>query len=63
MTFAQLSDIERKAYEHYLLAETDEVRQEAIAKLVPGSHIYYHLYFLDRFRRLGASPFSAEEQK
>ena len=30
---------------------------------MPGSHIYYHLYFLDRFRREGAKDFSPEEQK
>lgn len=58
-----LTDSERRAYEAYLLATTDEQRQEAITKLVPGSHIYYHLYFLDRFRRLGGKPFTAEEQK
>ena len=58
-----LSDSERRAYEAYLLATTHEARQEAIARLVLGSHLYYHLYFLDRFRRLGSAPFSAEEQK
>ena len=59
----QLSDTERKAYEAYLLAPTDDLRQEAITKLVPGSHLYYNLYFTDRFRRLGGKKFSQEEQK
>lgn len=58
-----LADQDRKAYEAYLLATTDEQRQEAITKLVPGSHLYYYLYFIDRFRRLGGKPFSAEEQR
>ena len=63
MSDTQLTDTERRAYEAYLLATTDEQRQEAITKLVPGSHLYYNLYFLDRFRRHGGKPFSAEEQR
>ena len=56
-----LTDSERRAYEQYLLADTEQARQEAIARLVPGSAIYYHLYFLDRFRLHAGKPFSTEE--
>jgi len=57
-----LSDSERKAYETYILAATDEARQEAISKLVPGSPLYYNLYFLDRFRIKAGAKFTAEEE-
>ena len=56
-----LTDSERRAYEAYLLATDDTARQEAIAKLVPGSAIYYHLWFLERFRLHAGKPFTAEE--
>jgi hypothetical protein len=32
-------------------------------KLVPGSALYYNLYFLDRFRREGGKKFTSEEEK
>ena len=47
----------------YLLAESEQARQEAIARLVPGSAIYYHLWFLDRFRLHGGKPFTNEESE
>ena len=49
-----LSDSDRKAYEQYILAATDQERQEAIKKLIPGSHLYYQLYFIDRFKAVGS---------
>jgi len=52
---SNLSDSDRKAYELYLFANTDEERAEAIKKLIPGSHLYYHLYFLDKFKQVGAN--------
>lgn len=35
------------------MATTDEERQEAIKKLIPGSQLYYNLYFIDRFKKVG----------
>ena len=56
------TDSERRAFEAYLLSgDSDEARNEAIAKLVPGSHLWYYLYFIDRFRRLGGAPLTQEE--
>ena len=55
------SDVERRAFEAYLLADSDEDRTEAIAKLVPGSHLWYYLYFMDRFRREGGKELTGEE--
>ena len=55
------SDGERRAFEGYLLADSDAARTEPIAKLVPGSHLWYFLYFMDRFRREGGKPLTAEE--
>ena len=49
-----ISEQERKYYEQYLLSSTDEERQEAIKKLIPGSSPYYHLYFLDLMNSKGA---------
>ncbi len=57
-----LTDSERKAYESYLLAGDDQGRQDAIAKLVPGSAIYYHLWFLERFRVHGGAPLTPDER-
>ena len=56
------TDVERRAFEAYLLADSDAGRNEAIAKLVPGSHLWYYLYFMDRFRREGGKALTAEEQ-
>lgn len=30
---------------------------------MPGSHLYYHLYFIDRFRRLGGKELTPEEKE
>ncbi len=49
-----LSDTDRKAYEQYILAINEEEREEAIKKLIPGSHLYYHLYFINRFKQVGS---------
>ena len=60
---ANLTDQERKAFEAYLQpTATDEERQEALIKLVPGSALHYYLYFLDRMRRLGGKDMSIEVQ-
>ena len=56
------SDAERRAFEAYLLADTDAGRADAIAKLVPGSHLWYFLYFMDRFRREGGKALNQEDQ-
>ena len=57
---ANFSEQERKCYEQYLLANTEEEKQEFIKKLIPGSCPYYHLYFLDLMKRVG-SKFLEEE--
>lgn len=59
---SKISDSDRKAYESYILANSDEERQEAIKKLIPGSHLYYHLYFIDRMKKVG-SVFSEEDEQ
>ncbi|CDW90653.1 UNKNOWN [Stylonychia lemnae] len=56
-----LSEQDRRAYESYILASSDEDRQEAIKKLIPGSHLHYHLYFVDRMKTVG-SKLSEEDQ-
>jgi hypothetical protein len=56
------TDGERRAFEAYLLSgDSEQARTEAIAKLVPGSHLWYFLYFMDRFRRVGGAALSQEE--
>jgi hypothetical protein len=45
-----------------LLATSQEEREEAIKKLIPGSLLYYHLYFLDKFKTVG-SKLSDQDQK
>jgi len=49
-----LTDSDRKAYEEYILSQSDSEREEAIKKLIPGSELYYYLYFLDRFKKVGS---------
>ena len=56
-----LSEQDRKAYESYVISTTEEEKQEAIKKLIPGSHLYYHLYFIDRMKKVG-SKLSEEDQ-
>jgi hypothetical protein len=59
---SSLSDSDRKAYEAYLFAKTDEERQEAIKKLIPGSTLYYHLFMVDRLKTVG-SKLTEDDQK
>lgn len=49
-----LSENDRRAYEQYLMATSDDERQTAIKRLIPGSHLFYHLYFLERFKQVGS---------
>ena len=46
----KLSEQDRKAYEAYVLAENEEQRQEAIKRLIPGSHLHYHLHFIHKLK-------------
>src|ERR1019366_3013018 len=50
----ELSEQKRKAYEQYLLATSEEDKQDSIKKLIPGSQPYYYLYFIDLFKRVGS---------
>eukprot|EP00347_Sterkiella_histriomuscorum_P016748 403352004 len=60
---SKISDSDRKAYEAYILASSEEDRQEAIKKLIPGSHLYYHLYFIDRMKKVGGALLQSEEDQ
>jgi hypothetical protein len=63
MSFTDLNDSQRRAIEAYLLADTDNARTQALNELVPGSQMHYYMYFMDRFRRVGASsPLSKQEK-
>eukprot|EP00347_Sterkiella_histriomuscorum_P022623 403337784 len=57
-----LSDTDRKAYEAYILAKDEQEREEAIKKLIPGSELYYYLYFVDKMKKVGSKLDDQDQQ-
>ena len=61
-TANNLSDTDMKAYEAYLLANSEEEQLAAIKNLIPGSYLFYHLFFLHCFKK-NKGVLNEDEQK